>query len=154
MLRTTHRRGASQQPRGTVRGQVTPFALSALAAAALTLLPVTDSAWAAEAEIATDRRKSDPKDPVALPAITVTADKTEKPIENVPGSVKVMSGEELEQSGISSFEQLEGRIPGLAFQPFGQSGINSPVMRGLTANFNTLSTWTLLLVDGVPTLTA
>ncbi|EHP40590.1 TonB-dependent receptor [Cupriavidus basilensis OR16] len=121
----------------------------------MTLLPVTDSAWAAtEAEIATDRRKSNPKDLVALPAVTVTADKTEKPIENVPASVKVMSGEELEQSGISSFEQLEGRIPGLAFQPFGQSGINSPVMRGLTANINTVSTSTLLLVDGVPTLTA
>ena len=83
MLRTTQRRGASQQPRGTVRGQVTPFALSALAAAALTLLPVTDSAWAAEAEIATDRRKSDPKDPVALPAITVTADKTDDGIGSV-----------------------------------------------------------------------
>jgi iron complex outermembrane receptor protein len=32
--------------------------------------------------------------------------------------------------------------------------MNSPVMRGLTANFNTFSTSTLLLVDGVPTLTA
>lgn len=91
---------------------------------------------------------------LTLPAVTVTADKTEKLIEDVPASVKVVTGEDLDQSGITRFEQLEGRLPGLAFQPFGQSGINSPVMRGLTANFNALSTSTLLLVDGVPTLTA
>ena len=66
----------------------------------------------------------------------------------------VMDGLDVEQSGIQRMEQLEGRIPGLSFQPFGQSGLNSPVMRGLTANFNTFSTSVLMLVDGVPTLTA
>jgi len=90
----------------------------------------------------------------SLPTITVTADKTEKLLDEVSASVLVISGEELEDAGITRFEQLEGRIPSLSFQPFGQSGINSPVMRGLTANFNALSTSTLLLVDGVPTLTA
>jgi len=93
-------------------------------------------------------------EPATLPSITVTADKTEKLLDEVPASVLVISGEELEDAGITRFEQLEGRIPSLSFQPFGQSGINSPVMRGLTANFNALSTSTLLLVDGVPTLTA
>lgn len=89
-----------------------------------------------------------------LPAITITADKTERALEKVPASVAVIDGLDLEQSGIVGMEQLEGRIPGLSFQPFGQAGLNSPVMRGLTANFNTFSTSTLLLVDGVPTHTA
>ena len=92
--------------------------------------------------------------PAALTPITVTAEKTEQPLENVAASIAVIHGAEIEAAGLSSLEQLEGRVPGLSFQPFGQAGMNSPVMRGLTANFNTFSTSTLLLVDGVPTLTA
>lgn len=86
--------------------------------------------------------------------MTVSADKVERPLEKVPTSVAVVGGLEVEQSGITRMEQLEGRVPGLSFQPFGQAGMNSPAMRGLTANFNSFSTSTLLLVDGVPTLTA
>ncbi|WP_418648618.1 TonB-dependent receptor [Thauera butanivorans] len=89
-----------------------------------------------------------------LPSITVTAEKTEQALEKVPTSVAVVKGWDIEQSGTTSLQQLEGRVPGLSFQPFGQAGMNSPVMRGLTANFNTFSTSTLLLVDGVPTLSA
>lgn len=89
-----------------------------------------------------------------LPTIIVTADKTEEDLDRVPASIAVIDGQDIEQSGISSLKELEGRVPGLSFQPFGQAGMNSPVMRGLTANFNTFSTSTLLLVDGVPTLTA
>jgi iron complex outermembrane receptor protein len=89
-----------------------------------------------------------------LPAVTITADKVARPLEKVPASVAVVDGQDAEQSGITAMDQLEGRVPGLSFQPFGQAGLNSPVMRGLTANFNSYSTSTLLLVDGVPTLTA
>ncbi|WP_275630328.1 TonB-dependent receptor [Pseudomonas sp. 273] len=109
--------------------------------------PDTQAAFAADATNAKE-------EPQALPAITVTAEKMERPLEEVPASVAVIDGRDVEQSGITSLEQLEGRIPGLSFQPFGQAGMNSPVMRGLTANFNSFSTSTLLLVDGVPTLTA
>lgn len=89
-----------------------------------------------------------------LPALMVTADKTSRPLEKVPTSVAVIDGLDLEQSQITGMEQLEGRIPGLSFQPFGQAGLNAPVMRGLTANFNTFSTSTLLLVNGIPVHTA
>lgn len=91
----------------------------------------------------------------ALPAITVTTDKIDQFLDQVPASVVVIDGEDLEQSGVIRMEQLEGRIPGLSFQPFGQAGVSAPVMRGLTtASFNSLSTSTLLLIDGAPTLTA
>jgi len=89
-----------------------------------------------------------------LPAISVTVDKTGRILQEMPASVLVLDGLEMEREGISGMAQLEARAPGLSFQPFGMSGVNSPVMRGLTANFNALSTSTLLLVDGVPTLTA
>lgn len=91
---------------------------------------------------------------LSLPEVSVNAEKVPRSLDVVPASVKVIDGQTLEDEHITGFEQLEGRVPGLSFQPFGQSGINSPVMRGLTANFNALSTSTLMLVDDVPTLTA
>lgn len=91
---------------------------------------------------------------LSLPEVSVNAEKVPRSLDAVPASVKVIDGQTLEDEHITGFEQLEGRVPGLSFQPFGQSGINSPVMRGLTANFNALSTSTLMLVDDVPTLTA
>nr|WP_081593362.1 TonB-dependent receptor [Thauera linaloolentis] len=118
--------------------------------AVLALLPaLPQAAWAQASG-----ERSTAEGMQALPSITVTAEKIERTLEEVPASVAVVDGWEIEQSATTGLQQLEGRIPGLSFQPFGQAGMNSPVMRGLTANFNTFSTATLLLVDGVPTLTA
>ena len=89
-----------------------------------------------------------------LPELTVIADKQQQSIDDVSAHVTAYDAELLQQEGVDSLSQLEGKIAGLSFQPFGQSGVNSPVIRGLTANFNALSTSTLLLVDGVPTLIA
>lgn len=89
-----------------------------------------------------------------LPAITVTADKQERALEAVPASLAVFDGDMLEAAGIQDLAALQTVTPGLSFQPFGQAGVNSPVMRGLSANFFSFSTSTLLIVDGVPTLTA
>ena len=93
--------------------------------------------------------------PVAqLPSITVSADKVERALDQVPASVAVLDGQEIEQSHLTRLDQLEGRVPGLSFQPFGQPGMKSPVMRGLTASIFSYSTSVLMVVDGVPTLTA
>ncbi len=90
----------------------------------------------------------------ALPDVVVTADKIERRLEQVAASVAVIDGADLEQSGIVSMAQLEGRIAGLSFQPFGQSGMKAPVMRGMTASVHSYASSVLLLVDDVPTLTA
>jgi len=107
-------------------------------------LAMATTARAETGEAATDR----------LNDIIVTAQKVEQLLGTVPASVAVIGEAELRSPNLAGMERLEGRIPGLAFQPFGQAGLNSPVMRGVTANFNAFSTSTLLLVDGVPTLTA
>lgn len=128
-------------------------ALNTVHRAILLALPGLLPATAAMAEIAVDVTKAE-NAPDGLPAIIVTADKIARPLEDVPASVAVIAGQDLEQSHITGMEKLEGRVPGLSFQPFGQAGLNAPVMRGLTANFNAFSTSTLLLVDGVPQHTA
>ena len=89
-----------------------------------------------------------------LPAITVTADKQERALESLPGSLSVFDGDMLESQGVVDLEGLQRITPGLTFQPFGQAGVNAAVMRGLSANFFSFSTSTLLVVDGVPTLMA
>jgi len=90
----------------------------------------------------------------ALPAVTVTAGKREQALERVPASVTAIDGEALAERGASSIQALAHAVPGLSFQPFGQAGVNSPVMRGLSAQFTSFSSSVLLLVDGVPTLMA
>lgn len=89
-----------------------------------------------------------------LPELNVVADKQLQSIDDVAAHVSSENAERLQQEGVDSLVDLEGRIAGLSFQPFGQSGLNSPVMRGVTANLNAFSTSTLLLIDGVPTLSA
>jgi len=92
------------------------------------------------------------EDVATLPAIAVTADKTERALEDVPVSMTVIDGEDIEQSHITSIEQLEARAPGLSFQPYGQRGIKMPVMRGLSANIWSFSSSVLMLIDDVPVL--
>ncbi|MDB4836993.1 TonB-dependent receptor [Marinomonas sp.] len=89
-----------------------------------------------------------------LPELIITANKKEQTLSTAPVHASVYDADQLKEEGVDGLSQLEGLFAGLSFQPFGQSGINSPVLRGLTANFNALSNSTLLMVDGVPTLTA
>lgn len=92
--------------------------------------------------------------PPTLPDVTVTVNKQAQPLDNVPASVSVHDGGQLEAAGVTRLQELEQSTPGLVFQPFGQAGVNAPVMRGVTAQFFSFSSSTLLLVDGVPSLMA
>lgn len=90
----------------------------------------------------------------ALPVITVSVNKQAESLDAVPASVSVFDGTALESAGVRGLDALSAQVPGFGFQAFGQSGVQPPVMRGLTANFVSFSSSTLLLVDGVPTLMA
>ena len=87
-----------------------------------------------------------------LPSVTVTANKLVQRQEEVPGSLSVFYGEDLRAAVVEDLQGLARRTPSFAFQPFGQSGTNLPVMRGLTSSATAFSSSMLMLVDGVPTL--
>ncbi|WP_431494874.1 TonB-dependent receptor [Pseudomonas brassicacearum] len=87
-----------------------------------------------------------------LAPVTVTANKIEQSQEAVAASLSVLTGEDLRKGGIGDLEDLARATPGFTFQPFGQSGTNLPVVRGLTASPTAFSSSMLMLVDGVPTL--
>lgn len=92
------------------------------------------------------------QDMVELPTVTVTVDKRAQSLESVPASVSAFEGEDLEAAGIDSLEGVARMTPGFTFQASGQSGLQPPVMRGLTANIMGFSSSVALVVDGVPTL--
>lgn len=93
-------------------------------------------------------------DDIALPSITVTAGKQAQALEAAPVSITSFDARTLETAGVSGLDAITQLTPGFSFQPFGQAGVHSAVMRGISANFFSYSTSTLLLVDGVPTLMA
>lgn len=87
-----------------------------------------------------------------LPVVTVTANKQAQPLESVAASVSAFDGADLEAAGIDSLEGVARMTPGFTFQSSGQSGLQPPVMRGLTASIMGFSSSVALVVDGVPTL--
>lgn len=87
-----------------------------------------------------------------LAPVKVTANKIEQAQEQVPASLTVITGEDLRKGRIDDLEQLARTTPGFTFQPFGQSGTNLPVVRGLSSGATAFSSSMLMLVDGVPTL--
>ncbi|WP_078472665.1 TonB-dependent receptor [Pseudomonas sp. MF4836] len=87
-----------------------------------------------------------------LAPVRVTANKIEQTQEQVPASLSVLNAEDLRKGGIDDLERLARVTPGFTFQPFGQSGTNLPVVRGLTSSPTAFSSSMLMLVDGVPTL--
>lgn len=87
-----------------------------------------------------------------LAPVRVTANKIEQTQEQVPASLSVLNTDDLRKGGIDDLERLARVTPGFTFQPFGQSGTNLPVVRGLTSSPTAFSSSMLMLVDGVPTL--
>ena len=92
------------------------------------------------------------QDAVELPAVTVTVNKQTQALEHVPASVTVLDGDELEMAGARSLPDVAAMTPGFTMQSMGQSGLQPPTMRGLTANVTSFSSSTALVVDGVTTL--
>ncbi len=86
---------------------------------------------------------------VMLEDTVVVSDKLEQSRERLPASLSVIDATTLQSTPVQSLEQLVRRTPGFTFQPFGQSGTQLPVVRGLTSN---ATASLLMLVDGVPVL--
>lgn len=89
---------------------------------------------------------------LVLEDTVVASDKLEQARDQLPASLSVIDARTLHSTPVDSLEQLVRRTPGFTFQPFGQSGTQLPVVRGLTSNATAFSNSLLMLVDGVPVL--
>ena len=88
-----------------------------------------------------------------LEAMTVTAQKQEENVQEVPVSMTVLSGNHIEDKNIDGLWDLMDHVPGLMNFDTGMSDMFSqPSMRGITAPSNTFNSSVGLYIDGVPIL--
>ena len=90
-----------------------------------------------------------------LETMTVTAQKQEENVQEVPMSITVFDGQGIEDRDIKSIQELSDFVPNfMVFGETGISGMNSPSMRGIHVGTHTFTATTGLYVDGVPILSA
>lgn len=88
-----------------------------------------------------------------LENITVTAQKQEEKLQEVPISVSVLSGTTIEDANIQNVMDMADFIPNLFIFATGTSGTNTPTTREIYAPTESTTVSTGLFVDGVPILT-
>ncbi|MBW1967680.1 MAG: secretin and TonB N-terminal domain-containing protein [Deltaproteobacteria bacterium] len=78
--------------------------------------------------------KEEAKRPVEIETMTVTAQKREENVQDVPMSITVFDSLDIEDKKIESMQQdMADFVPNLMIYEHGHPGINAPTMRGITA---------------------
>lgn len=86
-----------------------------------------------------------------LDPLTVTAQKREENVQEVPASIGVITGFELEQRGISEMKDLSGVIPNLYISTVGGAATFSQLgIRGRINGMGDMDPTVTVMVDGVP----
>lgn len=83
-----------------------------------------------------------------LDSITVTANKVEENIKDVPQSITVIDGTVIEEKGIKKISEVIKEIPNMNFQNSTNGGMSS--FRGLNTSMFTNNNPVVIYVDGVP----
>lgn len=83
-----------------------------------------------------------------LDSVTVTANKIEENIIEVPQSITVITNEQIEEKGISKVSEIIKEIPNMNIQNSLNGGMSS--FRGLNTSMFTNNNPMVIYVDGVP----
>jgi outer membrane receptor protein involved in Fe transport len=70
-----------------------------------------------------------------LEEVTVTANRRQQNLEEVPYSLSVVSAEQLERTGVTDIASLASQVPGLSLYDYGArlTGATTPIIRGINA---------------------
>ena len=90
------------------------------------------------------------KDTLSLEDVTVTAQKQEQSIQDVPMGITAFTGQGIEDAKIESVSDLAGLVPSLMVFNHGNTGMNTPSLRGIHAPYETMTLSSGLFIDGVP----
>ncbi len=85
-----------------------------------------------------------------LDSITVTAQKTEENVQDVPISMTVLDSLEIEDRKIETVTDIALATPSLSFDNLNFGGWAVPVMRGLSSYGGNLSSSATMFLDGIP----
>jgi len=83
-----------------------------------------------------------------LDTVTVTANKIEENIQDVPQSITVIDAEYLEEKGLKNVADIIGEVPNMTAIPDYGKGVN---FRGLNSSVFTTSNPVVIYIDGIPT---
>ena len=89
---------------------------------------------------------------ISLDTITVTANKQEEDIQDVPMSITAFDELTLEDKNITSVRELTEYVPNLVIGTQSVSSTARPVMRGIVSEVETNNVSTAMFIDGVPIL--
>ncbi|PIE74345.1 MAG: TonB-dependent receptor [Deltaproteobacteria bacterium] len=87
----------------------------------------------------------------SLDTITVTAQKTEENLQDVPVSVSIFDDLALEDREIHTLRELVNYVPGFYLPLYGDFGIAGPSMRGICSHPSTMTSSVGMYIDGIPT---
>ena len=87
-----------------------------------------------------------------METMTVTAQKQEENVQEVPVSITVFNEQDIEDMKIESVRDMADFVPNLMIYEHGASVLYAPTMRGITADPTSFRVSTGLYVDGVPIL--
>jgi len=80
--------------------------------------------------------KEGAKRPVEMEQMTVTAQKQEENVQEVPVSITVFDSLDIEDKKIESIRDMADFVPNLMIYQHGHVGMNAPTMRGISAPLN------------------
>jgi len=90
------------------------------------------------------------KDLQELDTVTVTAQKTEENLQEVPISISVLNEFDIEDKNIKNISDIANYIPNFQQFSVGGAGMYTPMIRGLSAEIHTASTTVGTYIDGIP----
>src|SRR5258706_6807249 len=122
------------------------FILATLVSSLALPLIATGAAPEAAAPVAGPRAS----DSFTLQPVLVTAEKREEDLQNVPASVTVVSGQTIEDAGITTVDQAGRYVPNLTFSQFTAQRLSFPFIRGIGSGRNNPAVKEC--IDGVPPL--
>jgi iron complex outermembrane receptor protein len=82
--------------------------------------------------------------------IVVTASRRNEKVQNVPGTVTAISGEQLQKQGVQSFRDYVTLVPGLSQRDSGAPGFGTIIIRGLNSGPQQLTSTAAMYIDDAP----
>jgi len=89
-----------------------------------------------------------------LEKFTVTAQKTEENIQNVPISITLLNEFKVKDKNLERIEDIAAHTPNLMFFTYGSDNQSSPSIRGIFADIESKVSPTAVYLDGVPIIDA
>jgi outer membrane receptor protein involved in Fe transport len=111
--------------------------------------PASDAAQAAPIPLPAASVPSTPGAETAsqLSEVVVTATKRSEPVRNIPATMNVLKGEQLEREGVQDIDQIVARVPGVNMTDDGEGDAKRVTIRGVSSDLNTNFTTGTLLGD-------